>query len=112
MGCEAHRKAREKNLDLKPDNFESDLPEYVWKTEEVEIDGEKRSRVLFCPLAAEWISLGDAETARLYCFVDQAKMTAFNPRYEYLHLKNVLDGDPYCELVVREVDERENPPKD
>jgi len=111
VGCEARRKAQEKNLDLKPENFESDLPKYVWKTEEIEIDGEKRSRVLFCPLAAEWISLEDAKTARLYCFVDQAKMKAFNQQYEYLHLKNVLDGDPYCELVVRPVDKTEGPPK-
>ena len=112
VGSEAREKARKKNLDLKPENFESDLPKYVWEIEEVVIDGEKRSRVHFCPLAAEWISLGDVETARLYCFVDQAKMKAFNPQYEYLHLKNVLDGDPYCELVVRPVHKTEGPSRD
>ena len=41
--------------------------------------------------------------ARQYCFVDQAKMHAFNPDYEYIHIKNLLDGDPYCEIVVRAV---------
>ena len=104
VGCDARQKAQDKKLDLKPANFESDLPKYVWQTEEIEVDGEKRSRVHFCPLAAEWITLGDTKTARLYCFVDQAKMTAFNPQYEYIHLKNLLDGDPFCELVIRPVD--------
>ena len=54
------------------------------------------------------IALGDTETARLYCFVDQAKMKAFNPDYEYIHLKNILDGDPVCELVIRPVEKPEN----
>lgn len=112
VGCEAHRKAQEKKLDLKPENFESDLPKYVWKIEEIVTDGEKRDRVHFCPLAAEWISLGDTQTARLYCFVDQAKMKAFNPQYEYIHLKNILDGDPFCELVIRPVDKTKSPRQD
>lgn len=111
VGCDARKKARAKNLDLKPENFESDLPKYVWQTEEVEVDGEKRARVHFCPLAAEWIALGDTKTARLYCFVDQAKMRAFNPQYEYIHLKNLLDGDPLCELVIRPVDPVKNSPR-
>jgi len=112
VGCEARQKAEDKKLDLKPENFESDLPKYVWQTEEIEIDGEKRSRVYFCPLAAEWMALGDIKTARLYCFVDQAKMTAFNPQYEYVHLKNLLDGDPFCELVIRPVGSVEQSPGD
>jgi hypothetical protein len=103
VGGDARQKARSKNLDLKPENFESDLPKYVWQTDEVEVDGEKRSRVHFCPLAAEWLPLGDSKMSRLYCFVDQAKMKAFNPQYEYIHLKNVLDGDDFCELVIRPV---------
>ena len=112
VGCEARRKALSRKLDLKPENFESDLPKYVWQTEEVVVDGERRSRVHFCPLAAEWLSQGDAKTARLYCFVDQAKMTAFNPDYEYVHLKNLLDGDPYCELVIRSVDQERDSSRD
>lgn len=38
---------------------------------------------------------------RIYCFVDQAKYEAYNPGLECVHVKNVLDGDPYCELAVR-----------
>ena len=104
VGCQARQKALDRNLDLKPENFESDLPQYVWQTEEVEVNGEKRAIVHYCPLAAEWLKLGDTETARLYCFVDQAKMKAFNPDYEYVHLKNILDGDSCCELVIRPVE--------
>lgn len=101
IGREARRIAEEKGLQPVPENFESDLPHLAWETEKVTVEGEERVRVHHCPLAKEWIELGERERGRLYCFVDQAKMKAFNPGYEYLHLKNLLDGDPYCELVVR-----------
>ncbi len=101
IGQEARKKAQEKGLALTPENFESDLPDEAWRTESVIVDGEERVRVHHCPLAAEWLAWGDPEKARLYCNVDQAKMKGFNPEYEYIHAKNLLDGDPYCELVVR-----------
>ncbi len=103
IGQEARRAALRRGLSPIPENFESDLPTLAWDSEKVTVDGEVRVRVHHCPLAKEWIELGERETGRLYCFVDQAKMRAFNPEYEYLHLKNLLDGDPYCELVVRRV---------
>jgi nitroreductase len=103
IGQEARQAAEQKGLALTPDNFVSDLPDMAWKTETVEVDGEERSRVYHCPLAKEWLSWSEPKMARQYCFVDQAKMHAFNPDYEYIHIKNILDGDPYCELVVRPV---------
>ena len=54
-----------------------------------------------CHLAEVWKELGAPELGRLYCFVDQAKYKAYNPDLECVHVKNVLDGDPYCELAVR-----------
>ena len=33
--------------------------------------------------------------------VDQAKQLAYNPDEEFIHLKNVLDGDDCCEFLVR-----------
>ncbi len=101
VGAEARKKALEKGLTLTPEHFESDLPDIAWKMEEVTVDGEKRERVSHCPLAAEWLAWGDPRKARLYCHVDQAKMKAFNPEYEYVHIKNLLDGDACCELAVR-----------
>ena len=105
IGREAAGNAREKGLRLEPENYESDLPDIAWDTESVIVDGEERVRVHHCPLAAEWLEWGDLRSARLYCFVDQAKMRAFNPDYEYVHIKNLLDGDPYCELAVRRAGE-------
>jgi hypothetical protein len=103
VGLAAQETAKKKGLKLTPDNFESDLPMLAWKAEEVIVDGEKRKRVHFCPVAKDLLETSDTETARLYCRVDQAKMHAFNPEYEFFHLKNLMDGDPYCELVVRPV---------
>jgi nitroreductase len=102
IGQDAKNKAEERGLALVPDNFQSDLPDEAWKTEEVIVDGEERMRIHYCPLASEWLEWGDPEIARLYCYVDQAKMKGFNPAFEYIHVKNLLDGDPYCELVIRE----------
>lgn len=103
IGREARQKAEIKDLELTPENFQGDLPEMAWQTETVTVAGEERIRVHHCPLAKEWLEWGDAGQARLYCFVDQAKMKGFNPDYEYIHIKNLLDGDPFCELVVRPV---------
>ena len=103
IGKDARRRADEKGLPPTPEHFESDLPTLAWETEKVVVDGEERVRVHHCPLAKEWLDLGEGKKARPYCFVDQAKMAAFNPGYEYVHVKNILDGDPYCDLAVRRV---------
>jgi len=103
IGRESRERAREKGLETSPENYQDDLPETAWKTETVVVDGEERVRVHHCPLAAEWMEWGDPELARIYCFVDQAKMRAFNPDFEYVHVRNLLDGDPFCELAVRPV---------
>lgn len=103
IGNYAKRRAEACGLPVTPENFESDLPELAWETETVVVEGEERVRVHHCPLAKEWLELGASKRARLYCFVDQAKMRSFNPDYEYIHVKNILDGDPYCELVIRPV---------
>jgi len=103
VGLAAQETAKKKGLKLTPENFESDLPTLAWKAEEVVVDGEKRKRIHFCPVAKDLLETTDKETARLYCWVDQAKMHAFNPEYEFLHLKNLMDGDLYCDLVVRPV---------
>ena len=101
IGREARRRVDERGLSPTPENFESDLPDLAWETEQVIVDGEERVRVQHCPLAEHWLALGDPGKGRLYCFVDQAKMRGFNPDFEYVHTRNVLDGAPYCELVVR-----------
>ena len=101
VGSTARQSAENKGLALTPENFESDLPDLAWEAETVVVDGEKRKRIHFCPIAKELLDIQEAELARLYCWVDQAKMEAYNPEYEFLHLKNRIDGDPYCELVVR-----------
>jgi nitroreductase len=103
IGEEAKKTAESQGLPLTPENFSSDLPDSAWKTEVVEVEGEERVRVHHCPLAAEWLEWSDPRRARIYCFVDQAKMQGYNPDYEYIHTQNLLDGDPFCELVVRPI---------
>ena len=108
IGEEAREKAQKKSISLTPENFESDLPDMAWDVETDIVNGEERARVHHCPLAAEWLEWSDSQMARLYCYVDQAKMRAYNPDYEYIHIKNILDGDPYCELTIRKKGEEES----
>lgn len=102
VGKRVKEKALAKGLPLTPENFQDDLPALGWpERERVEVEGEKRSRVHDCQLAKTWRELGAAQKGRMYCFVDQAKYQAYNPDLECVHVRNVLDGDPYCELAVR-----------
>ena len=102
VGQKAMKKAQEKGLPFTRENFQDDLPSLGWHSrEKVVVDGENRARVHTCYLADTWKDLGSPEIGRLYCFVDQAKYETFNPDLECVHTKNVLDGDPFCELAVR-----------
>jgi hypothetical protein len=79
-----------------------DLPKIGWDVSTVTAEnGEQHPIATFCPLAAVWQELGAEDIGRLYCYVDQAKYHAYNPDYEFIHAKNVLDGDACCEFVVR-----------
>jgi hypothetical protein len=104
-GRAIHEKVNELGLPLTQENFDKipDLPEYGWETAEVtSSDGTVHPTATFCPLAAVWMELGPAaqNLGRLYCFVDQAKQHAYNPNEDFIHYKNILDNDPYCEFGV------------
>jgi hypothetical protein len=93
-------------LPLTADNFRTvpDLPSRGWRSRAVELpDGTVQHQAVLCPLARAWADLGtDPALARLYCFVDQSKTAGYNPdELECVHLHNVLDGDPFCEIVMR-----------
>lgn len=102
-GEEVRKGVQEMGLPLEAQNFGKvpDLPKLGWEKELICYpDGQRNPRVHFCPLADIWIKKGKAELGRMYCFVDQAKFSSYNPELECIHVKNVLDGDPYCELCI------------
>jgi hypothetical protein len=81
-----------------------DLPKYGWETDTITLEGgEERQVVTYCPLAATFKELGPqgVELGRLYCYVDQAKYRAYDPSKEFVHARNVLDGDGCCEFAIR-----------
>ena len=81
-----------------------DLPSVGWESDiESYPDGEERPIITHCPFAATWLALGEeaVKYGRWYCHVDQAKQAGYNPDYEFIHSKNVLDGDPHCEFLLR-----------
>jgi len=102
VGQRVREKTLAKGLPLTRENFQDDLPALGWaERERVKVGGETRSRVHTCHLAQVWQELGAPDLGRLYCYVDQGKYRAYNPDLRCVHVKNVLDGDPYCELAVR-----------
>ena len=102
VGKRVKERTLAKGLPLTRENFQDDLPALGWaEREQVEVEGEKRARVYTCHLARVWQELGAPDLGRLYCYVDQAKYEAYNPDLQCVHVKNVLDGDAYCELAVR-----------
>ncbi len=101
VGKSVREKTLGKGLQLLKENYQEDLPLFGWSIQRVEVEGEPRARVLECHLAKAWKDLDAPELGRLYCYMDQAKYEAYNPQLECVHVKNVLDGDPYCELAVR-----------
>ena len=83
-------------------NKVTDLPSVGWDMSRVTLEnGDEHPIATYCPLAAVWKELGAEDIGRMYCMVDQAKYHGYNPDYEYIHAKNVLDGDEYCEFVVK-----------
>ncbi len=90
-----------KGLEPLVEHYQEDLPSLGWNIEGVVVEGEPRARIHDCNLAQVWKELGEPALGRLYCYMDQAKYTAYNPDLECVHVKNILDGDPYCELAVR-----------
>ena len=102
VGQEARKRAEEKGLPFTRENFQDDLPALGWpKREKVVVDGENRAQVHTCYLADTWKKMRARKIGRLYCSVDQAKYEAFNPDLKCVHTKNVLDGDPFCEMAIR-----------
>jgi hypothetical protein len=101
VGEKVKKETLAKGLGLLLQNYQEDLPSLGWQLERVTVEGEPRTRVHVCHLANVWKDLGAPEIGRLYCYVDQAKYKTYNPDLECVHVKNVLEGDPCCEVAVR-----------
>lgn len=79
-----------------------DLPSLGWDTEKPELaENDTHVRITYCPFAEVWQEKDFAELGRLYCYIDQAKYQGFHPDSNMVTLKNVLEGDGYCEMVCR-----------
>jgi hypothetical protein len=81
----------------------SDLPSIGMheRIEQVEVDGEQRTRAYGCVMGRVWQEYGGDALGRIYCFVDPASAMEFDPRCKFVHTKALPDGDEYCELVIR-----------
>lgn len=103
-GCEQKAKVVAAGHEHIPENYSKvpDLPALGWDVEPAE-NGENSThiKITYCPFAEVWKEKNFAEFGRLYCTIDQAKYQGFHPDSNLVTLKNVLDGDEYCEMVCR-----------
>jgi len=87
-----------------PQNYSKvpDLPSLGWDVEKAQhAENETHIKITYCPFAEVWQEKDFAKLGRLYCYIDQAKYQGFHPDSDLVTLKNVLDGDAYCEMVCR-----------
>ncbi|MBC9784818.1 L-2-amino-thiazoline-4-carboxylic acid hydrolase [Heliobacterium chlorum] len=109
-GSERGEKQRQRVLAAghahEPQNYGKlpDLPSFGWDVEGVNGEDPTHIRITYCPFAAEWRDHGFEKLGRLYCAIDQAKYEAFHPDSDLVHLKNVLDGDRFCEIRCQRKD--------
>ena len=54
-----------------------------------------------------WHDMGEDKLRRLCCYVDPAKYMVYNPEFNLVHSKAVLDGDSYYELTVKDSSDQE-----
>jgi hypothetical protein len=104
---EAKREAAiRRGLETDREGFDSvsDLPRLGMHDaiERVDVEGEQRVRAHGCVMGKIWQEQGKAHLGRLYCYVDPASSMAFNEGLKLVHTKSVPDGDPFCELVMRQ----------
>jgi hypothetical protein len=108
-GTHCGRTVREKvlaaGLPLTAENYRTvpDLPSRGWRHKIVTLPDGRKQVQSWCPLAKAWKEIGtDMSVARLYCWVDQSKICAYNgDDLECVHAHNVLDGDDFCEVVTQ-----------
>ena len=109
IGKEVKANVLAQRLDDNPANYKEDLPLYGMheRTETVEVEGEKRTRMYGCVMGEVWNKLDAGELGRLYCYVDPAKYMSFNPSFKLIHTKALPEGDDYCEFALRPTTEQE-----
>ena len=111
IGEKKKERAFESGMEPGPESFRalSDLPVIGMHghIEEIDVEGEKRTRVHDCVMGRVWNELGKGDLGRYYCLVDPAGSMAFDPNHKLVHTKALPDGDPCCELVMRPSTERD-----
>lgn len=103
-GLESKAYSEKESLPLLATNYSKapDLPSMGWEIKALPTEEEQvRVQVDYCPLAATWKEMGQSVYDRIYCWVDQAKYSGYNPELNCTHVRNKLDGDEACEILVK-----------
>lgn len=53
-----------------------------------------------CTFATVWMDKNWAEVGHIYCIVDIAIREGYSENVEFQPVKNILEGDPYCESLT------------
>ncbi|MEW5919859.1 MAG: L-2-amino-thiazoline-4-carboxylic acid hydrolase [Bacillota bacterium] len=80
-----------------------DLPigSSAWQGETRQENNCHITHVTRCPFGNTWKELGANEIGLLYCDIDYAIWEGYQPQIEFQLTKNILKGDPYCEMIYK-----------
>jgi hypothetical protein len=111
VGSAKVERAREAGMDLSVEAFEnlSDLPAFGMHDgyEDLEVDGEERSKAFGCVMGKVWREMGEERLGRIYCHIDPASSMVFNPDFKMVHTMAMPDGDDHCEFAFRPTTDRD-----
>jgi hypothetical protein len=107
IGERTRRSVEARGLEPTVENFSkgSDLSPIGFDHATTVVEGEERVQSLTCAMAEIWQEYGENELGGLYCLVDPAKMQTYNPHWTWVHTKKIPDGDEFCELAIRPLEE-------
>jgi hypothetical protein len=78
-----------------------DLPigSKAWVAESRKEGNKHITHVLKCPFGQIWKQLGEEKIGLLYCDIDYSIWKGYQPKIKFRLNKNILKGDPYCEMI-------------
>lgn len=71
-----------------------------WDLHRTYEEGRKHSVTDSCTMAKVWIERDWLDVGHCYCEVDPAIREGYNPKLDYRHLMNILEGDDHCESLT------------
>ena len=79
-----------------------------WEPQRAYFADHKDNITASCTFANVWKELDWAEVGHIYCLVDTAIREGFNENIKFCPVKNILEGDEYCQSLTIYLDQKKD----